>query len=102
MMKTCLSCDQREPTSLRKELAYHGQRRSPCAMWTPNARSKLRNSTCWRRRPTMPRGPVRRGQLISPFGPGAMMILPDGVSVICGGLDHWFKHESGDAENIDQ
>jgi hypothetical protein len=31
-----------------------------------------------------------------------MMILPDGVSVICGGLDHWFKHESGDAENIDQ
>ena len=50
----------------------------------------------------MPRGPVRRGQLISPFGPGAMMILPDGVSVICGGLDHWFKHESGDAENIDQ
>ena len=30
------------------------------------------------------------------------MILPDGVSVICGGLDHWFKHESGDAENIDQ
>lgn len=49
----------------------------------------------------MPRGPVRRGQLISPFGPGAMMILPDGVSVICGGLDHWFKHESGGTENID-
>ena len=50
----------------------------------------------------MPRGPVRRGQLISPFGPGAMMILPDGVSVICSGLDHWFKHESGDDENIDR
>lgn len=50
----------------------------------------------------MPRGPVRRGQLISPFGPGAMMILPDGVSVLCGGLDHWFKRESGDAENIDR
>ena len=50
----------------------------------------------------MPRGPVRRGQLISPFGPGAMMILPDGVSVICGGLDHWFKREAGDTENIDQ
>jgi hypothetical protein len=49
----------------------------------------------------MARGPVRRGQLISPFGPGAMMILPDGVSVICGGLDHWFKHESGDTHNID-
>lgn len=49
----------------------------------------------------MPRGPVRRGQLISPFGPGAMMILPDGVSAICAGLDHWFKHESGGTENID-
>jgi hypothetical protein len=31
-----------------------------------------------------------------------MMILPDGVSVICGGLDHWFKHETGDEENIDR
>lgn len=49
----------------------------------------------------MPRGPVRRGQLISPFGPGAMMILADGTSVICAGLDHWFKHESGDIERID-
>lgn len=50
----------------------------------------------------MPRGPVRRGQLITPFGPGAMMVLADGISVICGGLDHWFKSESGDAENIDR
>ncbi|MBL8819719.1 MAG: DUF1998 domain-containing protein [Planctomyces sp.] len=49
----------------------------------------------------MPRGPVRRGQLISPFGPGAMMILPDGVSVICGGLDNWFKYEDGTKDNID-
>jgi Domain of unknown function (DUF1998) len=48
----------------------------------------------------MPRGPIRRGQLISPFGPGSMMILPNGVSVICGGLDHWFMHESGDTNNI--
>jgi hypothetical protein len=31
-----------------------------------------------------------------------MMILPDGVSVICAGLDHWFKNESGDEENIDK
>jgi hypothetical protein len=31
-----------------------------------------------------------------------MMILPDGVSVICCGLDHWFKYETGGAENIDQ
>ena len=50
----------------------------------------------------MPRGPVRRGQLIAPFGPGAMLVLPDGTSVICGGLDHWFKHETGDETNIDR
>jgi len=50
----------------------------------------------------MPRGPVRRGQLIAPFGPGAMLVLPDGTSVICGGLDHWFKHETGDDTNIDR
>jgi hypothetical protein len=31
-----------------------------------------------------------------------MMILSDGTSVICGGLDHWFKNESGDSENIDR
>ncbi len=49
----------------------------------------------------MPRGPVRRGQLIAPFGPGAMLVLPDGTSVICAGLDHWFKHEDGDDTNID-
>lgn len=50
----------------------------------------------------MPRGPIRRGQLISPFGPGAMMILADGTSVICAGLDHWFKRESGDIEKVDR
>src|SRR5580704_15948477 len=80
-----------------------GRRHSPCATWMLSARSRSRSSTCSKkRRPTMPRGPVRRGQLISPFGPGAMMILPDGVSVICGGLDYWFKHESGDTGTIDQ
>lgn len=50
----------------------------------------------------MPRAPVRRGQLIAPFGPGAMLVLPDGTSVICAGLDHWFKREAGDAANIDR
>lgn len=50
----------------------------------------------------MPRGPVRRGQVIAPFGPGAMMVLPDGVSVICCGLDHWFKDESGETEHVDR
>jgi hypothetical protein len=31
-----------------------------------------------------------------------MMVLPNGVSVMCGGLDHWFKHEAGDTDNIDR
>jgi hypothetical protein len=40
-------------------------------------------------------GPVRRSQLISPFGVGSTFVLPDGVSVITCGLDHWFDRETG-------
>lgn len=35
-------------------------------------------------------GSIRRAQLVSPFGVGAMSILVDGTSVITAGLDHWF------------
>lgn len=48
----------------------------------------------------MPKGPIRRGQLIAPFGVGAMVIVQDGTSVISGGLDHWYKRES-EGESID-
>jgi len=48
------------------------------------------------------RGPVRRAQLIAPFGPGAMQVLRDGTSVICCGLDHWFEREEGSTTNIDR
>lgn len=48
----------------------------------------------------MTKGPVRRGQLIAPFGAGAMVIVRDGTSVISGGLDHWYERE-GDGEPID-
>src|SRR5262245_13222188 len=41
------------------------------------------------------KGPVRRAQLIAPFGVGAMVVVRDGTSVVCGGLDHWYKHEGG-------
>ena len=37
---------------------------------------------------------IRRSQLIAPFGIGAMMVSPSGVSVICAGLDRWFDAES--------
>src|SRR5687767_2386974 len=40
--------------------------------------------------PKSPSGPVRRGQLIAPFGVGAMVIVPGGASLIIGGLDNWF------------
>ncbi len=39
--------------------------------------------------------PIRRAQLIAPFGVGALMIAQDGISLISGGLDHWFQHEDG-------
>jgi hypothetical protein len=35
-------------------------------------------------------GSIRRAQLVSPFGVGAMSVLVNGTSVITAGLDHWF------------
>ncbi len=45
--------------------------------------------------PSNTRGPVRRAQLIAPFGPGAMVVARGGVSLITAGLDHWFQREDG-------
>lgn len=44
----------------------------------------------------MTRAPVRRSQMIAPFGVGAMLVSPDGVSMIAGGLDHWYERETGE------
>lgn len=44
----------------------------------------------------MSSGPVRRGQLIAPFGVGAMNVNRDGVSIISAGLDHWYRPEGVD------
>lgn len=48
--------------------------------------------------------PIRRTQLIAPFGVGAMMVVQDGISLITGGLDHWYKREDGgsDSQEIDK
>ena len=43
----------------------------------------------------MPNGPIRRSQLISPFGVGALYVGRDGVSLISAGLDHWFEQGEG-------
>lgn len=34
---------------------------------------------------------MRRAQLVSPFGVGAMSVLVNGTSVITAGLDHWYE-----------
>jgi Domain of unknown function (DUF1998) len=43
--------------------------------------------------------PIRRAQLISPFGVGAMVTGPDGISVMTAGLDAWFRREGGDDDS---
>lgn len=42
-----------------------------------------------RQRAKRPHGQIRQSQLITTFGPGAMVDLPN-HSVLIGGLDHWF------------
>lgn len=49
----------------------------------------------------MPKGPVRRSQLIAPFGVGAMLTNRDGISLIACGLDHWFEREDEESSSID-
>jgi hypothetical protein len=43
----------------------------------------------------MPKGPIRRAQLVAPFGTGAMTVVRDGTSLVTAGLDHWFEAENG-------
>jgi len=44
----------------------------------------------------MPKGPIRRAQLVAPFGVGALSVVRDGSSVITCGIDHWYEREQGD------
>lgn len=50
-----------------------------------------------------PGTPIRRAQLVSPFGVGAMTTGPDGISMMTAGLDAWFRREGGgeDSLNLD-
>ncbi|MGW5154478.1 DrmB family protein [Nonomuraea wenchangensis] len=48
----------------------------------------------------MTSGNIRRAQLISPFGVGAMTVMVDGTSVITAGLDHWFEGEDVDVSEF--
>lgn len=49
----------------------------------------------------MTRGPIRRAQLIAPFGVGAMVVVRDGTSLICCGLDHWYKRDGHQDDSRD-
>ncbi len=44
----------------------------------------------------MPKGPIRRAQLVAPFGVGALSVVRDGTSVITCGIDHWYEREKGE------
>lgn len=50
----------------------------------------------------MKAGAIRRAQLISPFGVGAMSILVDGTSVVTAGLDHWYDQQPDDELVIEE
>ena len=39
----------------------------------------------------MSTGNMRRAQLVTPFGVGAMSVLVNGTSVVTAGLDHWYE-----------
>ena len=39
----------------------------------------------------MSTGKIRRAQLVTPFGVGAMSVLVNGTNVITAGLDHWYE-----------
>jgi hypothetical protein len=51
----------------------------------------------------MSSGPVRRSQLVAPFGVGALSVVPNGTSLIAAGLDHWYEREdqATDSQNLD-
>ena len=43
----------------------------------------------------MPYMPIRRSQLVAPFGVGALHVTPSGISLITAGLDHWYDNSDG-------
>lgn len=46
----------------------------------------------------MAKNPVRRSQLVTPFGVGAMIVVQGGIGLLTAGLDHWYKREDGTAD----
>lgn len=49
----------------------------------------------------MTSSPIRRAQLIAPFGVGAMITAPDGTAMITASLDGWFETQDGATSDLD-
>jgi hypothetical protein len=47
-------------------------------------------------------GNIRRAQLVTPFGVGAMSVLVNGTSVITAGLDHWYQAAKGSELDVNE
>lgn len=45
---------------------------------------------------------IRRGQLISPFGVGAIHVLPGNVAVVTAGLDQWYRSADDPTQRADE
>ena len=50
----------------------------------------------------MSTGAMRRAQLVSPFGVGAMSVLVNGTSVITAGLDHWYQPDDASTMALEE
>lgn len=50
----------------------------------------------------MSTGTMRRAQLVSPFGVGAMSVLVNGTSVITAGLDHWYETDDSSSLALEE
>ncbi|TQM31297.1 uncharacterized protein DUF1998 [Nocardia bhagyanarayanae] len=50
----------------------------------------------------MTTGSIRRAQLVTPFGVGAMSVLVNGTSVITAGLDHWYSVDDPTQLELDE
>lgn len=49
----------------------------------------------------MAKNPVRRSQLVAPFGVGAMIVVQGGIGLLTAGLDHWYEREDGTSGVVD-
>lgn len=50
----------------------------------------------------MSTGAMRRAQLVTPFGVGAMSVLVNGTSVITAGLDHWYEPDDSSSLALEE